>query len=156
VINANSQKRQRRKPGNILAIPNATGKLYFGRELKEGVVAFYNIKSDVQIAIEKILCASILFSVAVMNHAIIRNNWTIIGWKPLEPELAKSPDFFMQDAHSGNFSIYKEGGQIVPATRKQVKGLEIAAGWEPEHIVDRLDDHFAGRKNKWLESLQPK
>jgi len=41
-------------------------------------------------------------------------------------------------------------------TRKESQGLEAAAVWEPEHIEDRLRDHFDGKPNKWLESLRIK
>jgi len=35
-------------------------------------------------------------------------------------------------------------------------GLERAAVWGPSHVEDRLRDHYAGRKNKWVESLRIK
>ncbi|WP_448115483.1 hypothetical protein [Mesorhizobium amorphae] len=32
-------------------------------------------------------------------------------------------------------------------------GLECAAVWDPEHVVDRLRDPADGRPNKWVERL---
>ncbi len=149
-------KRQRRKLGNLLAIPSINGDIYFGRELREGVVAIYDLRSREILKPKDIVGTHILFSVAVMNYAITKSRWIIIGWEPLEPSLAKPIDFFIQDQRTGKFSIYKEGGAIVPATREEIGGLECAAGWEPEHVEDRVRDHYAGRKNVWFESLKPK
>lgn len=149
-------KRQRRRPGNFLAIPDGSGRWFFGRELREGVVALYDLRSSLLLIPEQIVGSAILFKIPVMNYAITKNLWTVIGWLPLEPTLAKPVDFFMQDAMNGRFSIYREGGRIVPATRAEIEGLEREAAWEPEHVEDRLRDHYAGRPNKWFESLRPK
>jgi Immunity protein 26 len=156
VVKEIAAKRQRRKPGNILAIPATDGSLYFGRELNKGVVACYDLRSDVVVKPELVLGSPVLFSVPVMNYAITKGRWPVIGWASLEPALAKPIDFFMQDMYTGEFSIYKENGEIIPATRSEIEGLECEAAWEPEHIEDRLRDHYAGQKNIWLESLRPK
>jgi hypothetical protein len=94
-----------------------------------------------------------------MNHAVTRGRWQVIGSVPLSQEERSVPiRFFKQDALTGDLTIYWEGpepGEVheVPATREECMGLERAAVWEPEHVEDRLRDHFAGRPNKWLESL---
>jgi hypothetical protein len=50
-------------------------------------------------------------------------------------------------------SLY-EKGQIRPATKKECIGLEREAAWDPTHVEDRIRDYYAGRKNKWVESLK--
>ena len=57
-------------------------------------------------------------------------------------------------------SIYQEVPELAPlyerlAIAEECVGLERAAVWEPEHVEDRLRDHFAGRSNRWVESLKP-
>jgi hypothetical protein len=91
-----------------------------------------------------------------MDYAVKSGRWPIIGWAPLEPRLLFPLRFFIQDKISGRFSVYHENGTIVPASRAEVEGLEPAAAWDPEHVEDRLRDHFAGAKNIWLESMRPK
>jgi hypothetical protein len=55
-----------------------------------------------------------------------------------------------------HYQIIDDEGNIRDATREETEGLEPAAVWEPEHIADRLEDHYAGRPNRWLKSmLQP-
>lgn len=47
-----------------------------------------------------------------------------------------------------------QGGKETPATKTEAKGLERAAVWDPEHIQDRLRDHYMGRLNKWVKLLR--
>jgi len=53
------------------------------------------------------------------------------------------------------FQIYL-AGHIRQASRAECEGLERCAVWEPEHVEDRLRDHFAGKPNVWVESLRLK
>lgn len=62
----------------------------------------------------------------------------------------------MQDIiDPSQFSIYNpNNGEIIRATKEECSGLERSAVWEPEHVEDRLIDHFENRPNKWVESLK--
>jgi hypothetical protein len=53
---------------------------------------------------------------------------------------------------NGRLTIYLLG-DIRPAKRKECVGLECCAVWDPEHVEDRLKDHFAGIPNKWVQSM---
>jgi hypothetical protein len=72
------------------------------------------------------------------------------GTAPAEV-LAPVPTF-VRDAIGGGFLIYLRG-VVRSATRAECVGLERCAVWAPEHVEDRLRDHFRGRPNKWVESL---
>jgi hypothetical protein len=70
-----------------------------------------------------------------------------------------NPPFFKRDSISGKLSIYTErGGKSFEkdATLEECKQLECAAVWSANHIIDRLNDHFSGKPNKWVESMKPK
>jgi hypothetical protein len=55
------------------------------------------------------------------------------------------------------FRLYNPNtSEITVGAREDCVGLERAAVWEPEHIEDRLRDHFNGIKNIWEESLKIK
>jgi len=89
-----------------------------------------------------------------MNYAVKRGRWAVVGHIALDEALMNPPPFFMQDAlRKDSFSLYQKG-QIRPATKSECVGLERAAVWDPTHVEDRLRDHYAGRKNKWVESLK--
>jgi len=154
-MNELAKKKGHRRPGNFVAIPLSDGTVSFGRELREGVVGFYDLRSDSIPELDEIEKAPTLFKVSVMDRAIRSGRWRVIGNKSLRHGLEKPTTFFMQDATSGEFSIYREGA-IRPATEDQCRGLERAAVWDPEHVEDRSRDHYAGRTNIWVNSLKPK
>lgn len=153
-----SKRRPRRVPGNFISIPDGDGGYYFGRELRGSVIAFYDLRSPDLLPLDVIAHAPILFKVPVMNYAFKpgQGKWQYVGHAELEPNLLKPVEFFMQDRHTGEFSIYKEGGVIVPATADQIIGLECTAVWDPEHVESRLRDHYNGVPNVWYKSLRPK
>lgn len=56
----------------------------------------------------------------------------------------------MVDCLSCKMYIYRNYKQI-QASKDEIKDLERAATWEPEHVEERLADHFVGRPNVWVE-----
>ncbi len=90
-----------------------------------------------------------------MMSAHSRGRWLKVGVAPIRRDLSKAVRRYKQDAISGKLFTMVNGDEV-PATRAQCKKLECAAVWSPEHVEDRLRDHFAGRSNVWLESLRPK
>lgn len=119
------------------------------------MVAFYDLKTDHPVSVEEVITAPILFTVPVMRYAFKEGGWSIIGHQPLDEKLLEPPIFFMKDVFSGKFFITYDGGQRIPATRSEIEGHGRAAVWDPEHVEDRLSDHFIGRSNKWVQSLLP-
>jgi hypothetical protein len=65
---------------------------------------------------------------------------------------------FIQDPiQRQSFQIYDPNtGNIHPSKKEDCIGLERAAVWEASHVEDRILDHFEGRENKWVKSLQIK
>jgi hypothetical protein len=151
-----NMRRQKWKPGDVVDISLGSNHHAFGRVLKKPLMAFYDLLTEEVPALETVITQPILFRVWVMNYAVTEGDWPIIGHVPLTAELEESPSFFKEDPLTGKLSIYYGGGHEKPATLEEIQGLERAAVWEPEHVVDRLRDHFAGRKNVWVESLKPR
>jgi len=149
------KKRGRWRTGDLVRIDLGQGYCSYGRVLDDACVAFYDSRSKVELKPEIILARPILFQTGVMKYALTSGRWQVLGNFHLDPSLAKPRKFFIQDPLNGSFSIYR-GGRIKPATRSECRGLECCAVWEPEHAEDRLRDHYAGRKNKWVESMLPR
>jgi hypothetical protein len=146
----------RRNVGDVVAIPLGDGTYGFGRVLLEPLMAFYDLKEGNIPDLEKIIAAPTAFVVYVMNHAVTDGSWPVVGSASLDENLLVEPLFFKKDRISQRLSIYRDStGEETPATPEQCEQLECAAVWEPAHIIDRLIDHFAGRRNKWVESLRP-
>jgi hypothetical protein len=73
---------------------------------------------------------------------------------PLEAGLREAPPMFIQDAIKRDQFFICHGAVRRPAARAECEGLERFAVWDPTQVEDRLRDHFAGRPNKWVESMK--
>lgn len=147
------------KEGAFIEIVLPNKKFTYGRILGKACYAFYDLYSDDKISdIESIKNAKILFVLAVHNDAIKKNRWKIIGIAEIEKEIRKIPLAFIQDElNPSQFDVYDPNtGDIRKATKEECTGLERAAVWDPEHVEDRITDHFEKRSNRWVESLKIK
>lgn len=140
--------------GSVVKIPLGGSLHTYGQILSEADVAFFDIEATEDVQVEEIVQRAVIFRIAVMNHAITKGRWPKVGTAPISPALAAPQPKFIQDPlDSSKLQIYL-AGTIRPATRAECRDLERSAVWEPEHVEDRLRDHFAGRPNKWVEALR--
>ena len=145
---------QRINPGDIFEIDLGDGCYGYGRVLKQ-TCGFYDLRLNSRPPIESIIASPILFKVWVMDYAIKKKRWKIIGHASLTKDLLSSPYFFKKDSISGQLSVTLDGSQEIPATLDECEKLECAAVWDPEHVEDRLRDYFGGLPNSWYESMRP-
>jgi hypothetical protein len=149
-------KAQKRAVGDIVRIDLGDGFHAYARVLEEALFAFYDSRLSEELPVDRIVALPILFQIPVMDYAVRRARWVIVGSAPLEDGLSNPRPRFMQDAiRKDEFRIY-QSGRIRPATKQECIGLEREAVWDPTHVEDRLRDHYAGRRNKWVESLRIK
>jgi len=129
----------------------------FGQVLKPPLIAFLDLRADSALPIEEIAGCKVVFSVWVMKYAVADGDWPVIGRADVPGNRDERPAFFKKDRISGSLSITYTGEEEAPATLEGIRDLECAAVWvwDPEHVVDRLNDHFAGKPNKWVESMRP-
>ena len=149
------KKKIKRTVGDVVKISLGGDLFCFGHVLEEPLVAFYDLKTDRIPSLEEILQLPVLFKVWVMNHAIASGTWEVIGHRELSDSLKQPAIFFKQDPISKRVCLYVNSKEI-PASREQCEGLERAAVWNPEHVEDRLRDHYLGVPNQWVESLKLK
>jgi hypothetical protein len=120
-------------------------------------MAFFDARSTSDLRIEEIVGRPVLFRLAVHKSAYADGRWPKVGSAPVPEGLLGGVPRFMQDAITGRLSISEDGGVTSrPATFDECRDLERLAVWEPEHVEDRLRDHYAGVPNKWVESLRPR
>ncbi len=148
-------KRQKRRRGDIFQIDLGNGYFGFGQVLEDPLSVFFNLRASKTPPIEQILESDVAFSLWVMEYAVTDGDWPIIGSADVSEAINELPPFFKQDPISDALSITYTGDDEKPATLESVAELECAAVWDPEHVVDRLNDHFAGRPNAWVESMRP-
>ncbi len=148
--------RQRRTPGAVLRVPMDGWHTY--ALMLEGVdMAFFDSRSTMDLVIEEIVGRPVLFRLAVHKSAFNTGRWPKVGFASVPESLVGRVPRFRQDAINGRLSISEDGGVTFrAATLDECRNLERLAVWEPEHIEDRLRDHYAGVPNKWVESLRPR
>ncbi|MBM9549246.1 immunity 26/phosphotriesterase HocA family protein [Leptospira sp. 201903074] len=150
-------KKQKRTLGHIVRIDLGRGDYCFAQILKVASYAFYDIKTkDKDIPVAEIQKRPVLFVCAVYDYAVTEGHWEKIGKVDKGFEITEFPMKFIQDElNPKKFELYNPvTGEITPASRKECEGLERAAVWKPEHVEDRLRDHFNGIPNQWVKSLK--
>lgn len=151
-----SRKNQKRVVGDIIKVSLHDGFHAYACVLREATVDFYDCRTKDELGVENIIHRPNLFQVAVMDSAIKKGLWRVIGHPSANKNMRQILPKFMQDfLNPEKFSIY-ENGKIRPASRDECLGLERAAVWAPEHVEERLRDHYAGRVCKWVEALRIK
>lgn len=147
-------KRIKRKVGNVVKIPLSDGNHGYGFELPHGLVAVVNYHGQEELSAQDIVQVKPLFTVMVVDRAIKSLRWPVIGYVELSEVWLRPVKFYKQDALHGELLFLKwSDGTEVPTDMDGIEGLEKAAIWGPEHVEDRIMDHFAGRPNRWLKSI---
>lgn len=153
-----ADKRFRRRVGDILKISLGEGKHCYAQVADEPLIIFFDGVLAEEARLDEVIALPVLFRIWVHNSAVKMGIWPVVGNQPLAPENAAEPYFYKQDAVSGALALYHssfaETGWERPALATECVGLECAAVWDPEHVLDRLRDHYSGRPNRWFESLR--
>ena len=153
-LNKSMGKKQRIIVGSILEI-NIEDQYYtYAQILGEGGYAFFDYKATEKLKDYRILLKMpILFITGVYDDVVTEGYWPKVGTLELREDLQEQPMQFIQDAlHPDRFEFYNPNtGEITPATKQQIRGLERAAVWEASHIEDRIRDHYNGVPCIWLQ-----
>lgn len=146
------------KPGDVVSIPIADGNLAFAHVLAPPLFAFYDLKSSrLPSEVTEITRNPVLFKVCVTKYARLDGAWRKVFHFEPSAEVASVPTFFRQDSISGRIYEYNDKmDNSNPMTYEEASGLERAAVWEPDHVVERLDAHFSGEACEIVERLRPK
>ena len=147
---------QRRTLGAVHAVPLGDGTNGYALTLPEADFAFFDKRASDHPKLDEFLSTPILFRVAVHKSAWVSGRWPKIGKISIPSSLtAPVPTFIQNSVKPDQYEIYLAGA-IRPATKEECEGLERCAVWEPNHVEDRLRDHYAGKANVWVDSLQLK
>jgi hypothetical protein len=66
------------------------------------VTAFYDLEAAVAPSLEAMAARAVLFKIWVMDSAVTKGRWQVIGNAMLEPELLEPTTFFKQDPITEN------------------------------------------------------
>ncbi|GIF62407.1 hypothetical protein Ais01nite_04420 [Asanoa ishikariensis] len=143
-------------PGTVVRTSLPDGHYYYGRVLEGVWLAFYDLRTVEPVDdLDRIVARPVLFVLAVHDDLLAPGEWATLGVVPLDGSLRPPRWHFIQDlVDPALCRLIDLAGHIRAATHEECVGLEPAAVWEPEHIAERLTDHYAGRPNVWVESLR--
>lgn len=144
------------KIGSLLRIQSADGDS-FVRVLPNLQIAVYDIRipSGDAVPLEQVYRAPVLWKMTVARSALTSGRWPTVDVRALEPSLACATEYYIKDAFTGKFQIYRSSdGSIRPSTRDECRSLEAAAVWEAGHVLDRIRDHYLGVPNAWAEDVK--
>ncbi|MGP3923606.1 hypothetical protein [Streptomyces sp. 8N616] len=145
--------------GGVLEIPLSGGRVAYGEMLatRPYLAFFAGGPATGEKGAQEALQHEPLFIVAVHKSAYSQGRWGSFVHRAPKDELPAVPEFFRQNAMNlADCQITDALGNTRPATPQQCVHLERSAVWEAEHIESRLEDHYAGRPNAFVESLRVK
>jgi len=130
------KKRRKLKLGDVYAIPLPNGKYAFGRAFWDGAIAIYEHIAE---SVEDLpLSEDYQFIVGVYEYVLKSGEWPFVGNRPFNIDEEKwPPPTCVIDNISGEYSIYYKG-EFRESNESECEGLEVAAVWGVEHIIDRI------------------
>ena len=150
------RKRQKEIPGGIVKIPFDDGWHTYGRILNYGDLAIYDLKTQEDITdLDYIISRPILFKCIVNDNGVKGGKYPIIGIIALETSLENSKYYFGPTPGNEDYGIYENGNLRKAISKEECIGLPVGAVWDPDHISERLKDHYSGVEDKFMKYLDP-
>jgi hypothetical protein len=152
-----SVKRQQWACGAIVTVSLGDGYHSYAQMLESPEYAFFDCRTKDALPVEAVVARPVLFRLWVMRYAHSKGRWQKVGMATVAPALQQPVSRYIQDSiRPQEIRLYCDGrsGPLVSAA--DCADLECAAVWDPEHVEDRLRDHYAGVPNEWALSLRPK
>ena len=148
------------KPGLLLRVPLDDGMHTYGRMLaRKPYMAFHDFRTREETPDPvEVAKSPVLFVVVTSAASVKEEGWDPLGVVPLDEVDTPIPPSFRQDPDNPkDLKIVDALGNERVATVEECLGLENwGVGWHADHIQDRLNDHYAGRENIWVEQVRLK
>lgn len=129
---------RRVRTGDVYAIPLPNGQFAFGRAFRDAGFGVYRKMGTSITDLPNMKDEDYQFVVSVYRDLLRDNVWKFIENRPFKSEeMEWPPQRCIKDSISGEYSIYYKG-EIYPAKKEECEGLEVAAVWDRNHIIDRI------------------
>jgi Immunity protein 26 len=130
-------RRTKPRVGDVVQLTLPDGRYAYGRVLRDASVAFYR-QTGREPGQAPFGSRDYQFVVGVYDDVLQSSDVTVVGHDPAtSPEDEWPPPYSVTDRVSGAAQIYRNG-VMRPATADQVRGLEPAAVWDLQHLLERL------------------
>lgn len=137
------------KPGMVVQISLPNRKFAHGRLYKDVSIAIYTRITDAP-SQPPLGSRDFRFNIGIYNDALTSGKCVVVGDDPFrKDEDPWPPPRCIVDPITNECSIYHHG-EIKKAPPEECRGLEVAAVWELEHIIDRI---LNGEESPFLKSV---
>jgi hypothetical protein len=147
-------KRQKFKEGAVVKIQLSEGRLVFGRLLPgvASMICIYDFVANKNLelpSIDVITNKPVLFYCGLFRAIITKGIYEIIGFKEFtEKEIHNIPPSFKQDmVNINDCVIFWNNGKERKAIPQECIGLERSSVWDEQGIIQRIEDHYNGKRN---------
>jgi hypothetical protein len=148
-------KRKRARIGDVYQVPLGNGRFAYGVVLERPKIGFYDYCDEGLANIQQVTSNTIAFMIWVHDDAF--RAWSKVAHTEPSSKVLQPSKFVKQDPITGELFATITGSEEIPVrSKEEASRMERAAVWEPEHVADRLRDHFDGRPNKWVGSMRLK
>ncbi len=132
--------RQKYRLGDIVQIRLDQHKFTYGQLLNDASIGVFNIISDSVVSSEELEGLDKIFYSGVFDTSIVNGDWLVVGNIPFENEEESwAPPVYIQDIiNPEKYRIYYRG-EMRPATKEQIVGLEKQAMRKPRELLDVLN-----------------
>lgn len=144
-------KKQKWVEGSVVRINIGGGNFSYASLDKIPLIFFYDQIDKGDYSIERIVKQKVIFRIAVMEAPVKKGRWEIIGTYPVDPVQREKTLFAHNPVGSDEYNIVTADELKIPSTYEECEFMEPYAVWFPEHVEERLSDHFDGKPNKVME-----
>jgi hypothetical protein len=134
----NHSKAKRIKPqvGDIFEIRLPDDRFAYGKVFRDASIGVY--EKIFSSPAEPPINSSFAFIVGLYDDILKSGMWPIVSHEPFgSVEAEWPPPACIKDVISGGYSIYHKG-EIRASTAEECVGLEKAAVWDADHVIDRI------------------
>lgn len=149
--------RQKFKVGSYIKINLSCDRVIFGRLMYEYGVGIYHkliTVGEPLPPIDQLSKEQFIFYASIFKSVITKGLFEVIGFQELDQtDIQKIPPSFRQDTvNISDCVIFWHHTNIEKAAKpEECIGLESAGGWNEISLVQRIEDHLAGKKNPYFE-----
>lgn len=147
--------RQQNTKGAILEI-NIADEYYVYAQILDAGTAFFDYRSKVHLTDFSVLrTAPVLFVLAIYRDVVSQGRWLKVGKMDIREDLRVLPMKYIYDIIGRRYEFYDPNtGEITPATKAAVAGLEVSSVWDSNHVEDRIKSHYDGTPDIWTATLK--
>lgn len=134
-----TEKKQKAKISDIIAIPISADVFVFGRVLEDASIEVYKKTSQKSEVPSDLADSKILLSAGFFDNRIKSGEWRIVGEIPFASEDEKwpLPKLIIDDISPENTQIYHKG-EIRSAKKSEADGLEEQFMYKPEQLIQEI------------------